>query len=49
MYFSKRTLIAAVATIAMVVSAGAAMAHGINGSTMNMAAPDSHGYGGRCV
>ena len=29
-----------------IVSAGAAMAHGINGSTMNMVVPDSHGYGG---
>jgi hypothetical protein len=46
MRFSKRTLIAAVATIAMVVSAGAAMAHGINGSTMNMVVPESHSYGG---
>jgi hypothetical protein len=46
MRFSKRILIAAVTTMAMVVSAGAAMAHGINGSTMNMVVPESHGYGG---
>jgi hypothetical protein len=46
MHFSKRTLIAAVATMAMVVSAGAAMAHGINGSTMNMVVPEAHSYSG---
>jgi hypothetical protein len=46
MRFSKRVLVGAVATAAMVVSAGAAMAHGINGSTMNMVVPASHGYGG---
>jgi hypothetical protein len=46
MRFSKRTLIAAVATTAMVVSAGAAMAHGINGSTMNLVVPESHSYSG---
>jgi len=44
MRFSQRILVAAVATTATLVSAGAAMAHGINGSTMVM--PDSHGYGG---
>jgi len=42
---SKRILIAAVATMAVVVSAGPAMAH-INGNTMNMFAPASHSYGG---
>jgi hypothetical protein len=46
MRFSKRILIAAVATMAMVVSAGAAMAHGINDSTMNMLIPDSQSYTG---
>jgi hypothetical protein len=49
MHFSKRTLIAAVATIAMIVSTGAAIAHGthgISGSTMNMLVPESHGYSG---
>jgi hypothetical protein len=46
MHFSKRTLIAAIATVAMVVPAGAAIAHGINGSTMNILVPESHGYGG---
>jgi hypothetical protein len=46
MSFSKWILIGAVATAAMVVSAGAAMAHSINGSTMNMVVPDSRGYGG---
>jgi hypothetical protein len=46
MRFSKRILIAAVATAAMVVSAGSAMAHGINGSTMNMLVPEAHSYGG---
>jgi hypothetical protein len=49
MHFSKRTLIAAVATIAMIVSTGAAIAHGthgISGSTMNMLVPESHRYDG---
>jgi hypothetical protein len=46
MRFSQRILIAAVATTAMVVSPGAAMAHGFNGSTMNMLVPESHGYSG---
>jgi hypothetical protein len=46
MLFSKRTLIAAGATMAIVLSAGAAMAHGYNGNTMSMVVPDSHGYGG---
>ena len=45
MRFSKPILIAAVATMATAVSAGAAMAH-INGSTLNMIAPDSHSYSG---
>ncbi len=45
MHFS-RILIAAVAAAAMVVPDGAALAHGINGSTMNMVAPDSHNYAG---
>ena len=45
MRFSQAILIAAVATMAMVVSAGSAMAH-INGSTLNMIAPDSHNYTG---
>lgn len=44
MHFSQRTLIAAVAATAFVVSAGPAMAH-INGSTM-MAIPESHSYSG---
>jgi len=42
---AKRILIAAVATIAGVVSAGPAMAH-INGNAMNIFAPASHTYGG---
>jgi hypothetical protein len=49
MHFSKPTLIAAVATIAMIVSTGAAIAHGthgIGGTTMNMIVPESHGYSG---
>jgi hypothetical protein len=46
MHFSKRTLIATVATIAMVVSGGSAMAHGINGNTMYMVVPASHSYSG---
>jgi hypothetical protein len=44
MRFTQRILIAAVATTAMVVSAGPAMAH-INGSTM-MVVPESHSYTG---
>jgi hypothetical protein len=43
MRFSQQVLIAAVATTAMVVSAGAAMAHG---NTMNMFAPALHNYSG---
>ena len=46
MRFSQRILIATVATTAMVVPAGAAMAHGYNGSTMNMVDPASHSYSG---
>lgn len=45
MRFSQRILIAALATTAMLVSAGAAMAH-INGSTMNLVIPASHSYSG---
>jgi hypothetical protein len=40
---TKRILIAAAATVTMVISAGAAMAHGYNGDTINMAAQS---YGG---
>ena len=43
MRFSRSILIVAVATMAMIVSAGSAMAH-INGSTLNMIAPDFHSY-----
>jgi hypothetical protein len=43
---TKRILIAALAAMAMVLSAGAAMAHGINGSTLNMLVPESHSYSG---
>jgi hypothetical protein len=43
MRFSQRILIAAVAATAIVVSAGAAIAHS---STMNMIVPDSHSYSG---
>ncbi len=46
MRLSLRTLIAGVATSAIVISAGAAMAHGFNGSAMNMIAPDSRSYSG---
>lgn len=42
---AKPILIAAVATMAVVVSAGPAKAH-INGNTTNMFAPASHSYGG---
>ena len=45
MRFSQSILIVAVATMAMIVSAGSAMAH-INGSTLNMIAPDFHSYTG---
>jgi hypothetical protein len=44
MGFSKRILIAAAATTAMIISSGAAMAH-INGNTMNMF-PASRSYAG---
>jgi hypothetical protein len=44
MRFSQRILVATVAITAMVLPAGAAMAHSMNGSTMVM--PDSHGYSG---
>ena len=43
MRFSKPIMIAAAAATAMVVSAGAAMAHG---NIMNMFAPTSHSYSG---
>jgi hypothetical protein len=43
MRFSKRIPIAAVAAMAMIVSAGAAMAHGYNGGPANIAAQS---YGG---
>ena len=46
MHSSQRILIAAVAASAMVVSAGVAVAHGYNGSTMNMIVPDSRSYSG---
>jgi hypothetical protein len=46
MRFSKRILITAVATMALVVSARPAMAHGINVRTMNMVVPESHSYSG---
>jgi hypothetical protein len=39
MRFSQQILIAAVAKTAIVVPAGAAIAHGYNGSTMNMLVP----------
>jgi hypothetical protein len=42
----QRILIAAVAATAMVVSATAAMAHGLNGSTMNLVDPASRNYSG---
>jgi hypothetical protein len=45
MRFSKRILVAVIATAAMAIPAGAAMAH-INVSTMNMASPESHSYTG---
>jgi hypothetical protein len=44
MRFSQRMLIAAVATTAMLVPAGAAMAHGYNGNTMFV--PASRSYSG---
>lgn len=46
MHFSRRILIAAVAVTAMVASAGAAMAHGYNGSPTNMMLPASRSYSG---
>jgi hypothetical protein len=46
MRFSQQILIAAVATTAMVVSAGAAMAHSFNGRTLDTVISDSHGYTG---
>jgi hypothetical protein len=44
MHFPQRILIAAVATAAMLVAAGAAVAHGYNGNTMIV--PASHSYSG---
>jgi hypothetical protein len=46
MRFSLRILITGVATSAMVITAGTAMAHGFNGSARNMVAPDSRSYSG---
>jgi hypothetical protein len=46
MAFSRRVLIAAVATTVMLISAGAAMAHGYNSNTMNILVPESHSYSG---
>jgi hypothetical protein len=46
MRFSQQILVAAVATTAMVVSAGAVMAHGFSSGTINMIAPGSHSYSG---
>jgi hypothetical protein len=46
MRFSQRILTAAIATMAMVVSPGAAMAHGYSGSAMDMVTPASHSYSG---
>jgi hypothetical protein len=43
MHFTQRIIIVAVATTAIVASAGPATAHGYNG---NRIAPASHGYGG---
>jgi hypothetical protein len=43
---SQRILITAVATLAMVASAGAAMAHSYYGSPTNMMFPASRGYSG---
>ncbi|MGB8909615.1 MAG: hypothetical protein WCC84_12800 [Candidatus Cybelea sp.] len=45
MRFSQQILIAAAATAAIVVSAGAAMAH-VNGTAMNLIAPVSQSYSG---
>jgi hypothetical protein len=45
MRFSRRILIVAAATAAMVVSTGAAIAH-VNGSIMNMITPTSQSYSG---
>ncbi|MGB9651288.1 MAG: hypothetical protein WCB01_05755 [Candidatus Cybelea sp.] len=46
MRFTQQTLIAAAATAAIVASAGAVMAHGFNGSSMNMITPASQSYSG---
>jgi hypothetical protein len=46
MRFSQRILIGTVATLAMVASAGAVMAHGYYGSPTNMMFPASLGYSG---
>jgi hypothetical protein len=46
MRFSQRILIAAAATMAMVIPAGAAMAHGYIGTPMNMSVPESFSYSG---
>jgi len=46
MHFSKQILVTALATTAMIVTAGGAIAHGYNGSIMSMLAPESHSYSG---
>lgn len=46
MRFSQRILICALAATAMVVSAGAAMAHGFDDGTMNMVVPSALAYSG---
>ena len=46
MHFSQQTLVVAVAATAMVASAGAATAHGYNGSPANIVFPTSRNYSG---
>ncbi len=46
MHFSQRTLIVAVAVLAMLASTGAAIAHGYDGGPTNTVFPASRGYGG---
>lgn len=46
MRFMQSILIGVVATTAMVVSSGVAMAHGYSSNTMNMVVPESYSYSG---
>jgi hypothetical protein len=46
MHFSRPIMVVAVAITAMVISTGAARAHGYNGNAITMVDPASHGFSG---